>query len=107
MQINAVIFRHSHRLANGQIITHAHPYNILGNSCPLSPNPHTTHELLLLDAISNPTFVPAFVLVLAFLLLIELVIQSILPGLTPGVVTIHLARPQLRGPPAPVSLLVY
>ena len=107
MQINAVVFRHSHRLANGHIITHAHPYNILGNSCPLSPNPHTSHELLLLDAISNPMFVPAFVLVLAFLLLIGLVIQPILLGLTPVIVTIHLARPQLRGPPAPSHFLAY
>ena len=99
MQINAVVFRHSHRLANGTIVTHAHPYNIFGKSCPLSPNPHSTHELLLLDAISNPTFVPAFSLVAVFLLLTGFLIQSIAPGLTPGLVTTHLARPQLRGPP--------
>jgi len=106
MQINSVIFRHAHRLSNGQIITHAHPYNLLGNSCPLSANPHTTHELLLLDALSNPAFLPAFVLLFAFLLLFGLVSRLRASRPTPRLVTIHLARPRPRGPPGSASFLV-
>ncbi|WP_165358983.1 hypothetical protein [Spirosoma sordidisoli] len=99
MQINSVVFRHAHRLANGQIITHAHPYNIFGKSCPLSPNPHTTHELLLLDAVSNPAFMPAFALLVAFLLLVRLIVQPVFFRPTPSTLTVYLARPIPRGPP--------
>ena len=105
MQINAIVFRHSHRLANGQIITHAHPYNIFDKSCPLSPNPHTTHELLMLDAVSNAAFLPTFALLLAFLLLVRFVIRPLFFRLTPGVSTLHLTRPNPRGPPVSSSFL--
>ncbi|WP_018622822.1 hypothetical protein [Spirosoma luteum] len=109
MQINSVVFRHSHRLANGQIVTHAHPYNLFNNrvagrSCPLSANPHTTHELLLLDAVSNAAFVPTFALLIAFLLLlVRFIIRSIPAAPTYGIRTVCMARPTLRGPPASLS----
>lgn len=104
MQINSVVFRHAHRLANGQIISHAHPYNLFGDwnasqSCPLSPNPHTTHELLLLDAVSNPAFIPAFTLLVAFLLLARLIVQPVFFRLSAFALTVYLARPIPRGPP--------
>ncbi|CCH57533.1 hypothetical protein BN8_p06714 (plasmid) [Fibrisoma limi BUZ 3] len=105
MQFNAIVFRHSHRLANGQIISHAHPYNLFNKSCPLSPNPHKTHELLLLDAISNAVFLPTFALLLAFLLLVRFMIRPVFIRLKPGIQTIALARPTLRGPPASSSFL--
>jgi hypothetical protein len=75
--INPVVLRYAHRLANGQSVSHAHPYNLFGDwnasgSCPISANPHTTHELLLLDTVSNSVFIPAFVLLVAFLLLVGL-----------------------------------
>ncbi|WP_460963738.1 hypothetical protein [Spirosoma litoris] len=104
MQINSVVFRHAHRLANGQIVTHAHPYNLFAKSCPLSANPHTTHELLLLDAVSNAAFVPTFALLVAFLLLpLRFIIHSIPVVPTSKVRTIYLARPTLRGPPSLLS----
>ena len=105
MQINSVVFRHAHRLPNGQIITHAHPYNIFGKSCPLSPNPHTTQELLLLDVISNPAFLPAFVLLIAFLLLVRFVVRPIFLTPTPFGLTIYLLQPVPRGPPVSSSLI--
>lgn len=105
MQINSAVFRHAHRLSNGKIISHAHPYNIFGKSCPLSANPHTTHELLLLDALSNPTFVPTFALLVAFLLLGCFTAQPVITALIPGVITVFLARPTLRGPPTQSFLL--
>lgn len=104
MQINSVVFRHAHRLANGQIVSHAHPYNLFGDravegSCPLSPNPHTTHELMLLDAVSNPAFMPAFALLVAFLLLARLIVQPVFFRLSALALTVYLARPIPRGPP--------
>ncbi|MCX6213599.1 hypothetical protein [Spirosoma sp.] len=104
MQINSVLFRHAHRLANGQIVTHAHPYNLFSKSCPLSANPHTTHELLLLDAVSNAAFVPTFALLIAFLLLlVRFIIRSVPAAPTNRIRTVCLARPTLRGPPSPLS----
>lgn len=105
MQINTVVFRHAHRLDNGQIITHAHPYNLFGNqiagpSCPLSPNPHTTHELLLLDAVSNAAFMPTFALLIVFLIVtISVVNQLVMTWPTVVLPAIFLAHPTLRGPP--------
>lgn|GEM_PF-527358 len=55
MLLNGVVFRHAHRLPNGQIISHAHPYKPVGNS-PIQPNNHTEHELFLLDAFANILF---------------------------------------------------
>lgn len=104
MQVNSIVFRHSHRLANGQIVTHAHPYNLFSKSCPLSANPHTTHELLLLDAVSNAAFVPTFALLIAFLLLlVRFIIHCVPVAPTSRVQTVLLARPTLRGPPASLS----
>ncbi|WP_370701541.1 hypothetical protein [Fibrella musci] len=106
MQINSVVFRHAHRLANGQIITHAHPYNLFAKSCPLSANPHTTHELVLLDAISNVAFVPTFALLIAFLLLwVRFIIRSVPVAPTSKERTVTLARPTLRGPPISLRFL--
>lgn len=105
MQINSVAFRHAHRLPNGQIITHAHPYNIFGNSCPLSANPHTTHELLLLDAVSNAAFVPTFALLVAFLLLVfRFTTRPVIIAPVRSIRTVFLARPIPRGPPLSPSL---
>lgn len=50
--VNGMVFRHAHRLADGTIITHAHPYNPFGKS-PISSNPHSRHELVTLDVFSN------------------------------------------------------
>lgn len=50
--INSVVFRHAHRLADGTIICHAHPYK----SSPGSQFPNHAHsrdELIWLDAFDN------------------------------------------------------
>lgn len=59
MQINAVVFLHAHRLADGRIITHAHPI-WSENQNPVQPNHHSAGELLLLDAISHAIFTADF-----------------------------------------------
>ncbi len=56
MQLNSVAFRHAHRLSDGKIITHAHPYKPVGDS-PYQPNGHTANELYVLDLVSNGSFV--------------------------------------------------
>ena len=53
MLVNGVVFRHGHRLADGRIISHAHPFRSKTKD-PIQPNSHTSLELLLLDAVSNP-----------------------------------------------------
>lgn len=57
MLFNGIVFRHAHRLPNGRIITHAHPFWPDGKG-PLQTNTHTSNELLLLDAVANGSFVP-------------------------------------------------
>lgn len=56
MQVNLVVFRHGHRLPDGRIITHAHPFWPDGKG-PIKANPHSAGELALLDALSNGSFV--------------------------------------------------
>lgn len=58
LTLNNVVFRHAHRLANGQIITHAHPYWPTNSKCPYQPNHHTNGQLVLLDALSHAIFLP-------------------------------------------------
>jgi hypothetical protein len=56
MQVNLVVFRHGHRLPDGRIITHAHPFWPTGKG-PIQPNHHSAGELALLDAVANAPFV--------------------------------------------------
>lgn len=53
MQLNVIVFRHAHRLPNGRIITHAHPFKPIGNN-PIQPLNHTDNELLSLDLLTHP-----------------------------------------------------
>lgn len=43
---NKAIFLHSHRLSNGTVIEHAHPYNKTNDSEPYKSHQHTKAELL-------------------------------------------------------------
>ncbi len=58
LTLNNIVFRHAHRLANGQIVTHAHPYWPSKSKCPYQPNHHTNGQLVLLDALSHALFLP-------------------------------------------------
>lgn len=48
-----ILFRHAHRLPNGRIISHVHPFKWTGEKGPLPYNPHSSSELAWLDAHSN------------------------------------------------------
>ncbi len=66
--VNGVVFRHAHRLPDGRLIVHAHPYWPFGKG-PILPNTHTAQEILLLDLAGNlPLVVGTF---FAFLFLLR------------------------------------
>ena len=65
MLTNAVVFRHAHRLPDGTIVVHAHPFlpKALGGpgddptgSDPVQPNNHTKQELIWLDAMTDVAY---------------------------------------------------
>lgn len=58
MQVNGVVFRHAHRLSDGTIICHAHPYK--GSPGTQFPNhTHSHDELIWLDAFANAPYTNA------------------------------------------------
>ncbi|AKD57597.1 hypothetical protein [Spirosoma radiotolerans] len=68
MWLNGVVFRHAHRLSDGRLIVHAHPYWPFGKG-PILPNTHTAQEILLLDLAAHlPVVVSSF---FAFLFLLR------------------------------------
>ncbi|WP_461089071.1 hypothetical protein [Spirosoma gilvum] len=68
MWFNGVVFRHAHRLNDGRLIVHAHPYWPFGKG-PILPNTHTAQEILLLDLAANlPIVISSF---FAFLFLLR------------------------------------
>ncbi|MBO0949305.1 hypothetical protein [Fibrella forsythiae] len=60
MLTNAVVFRHAHRLPDGTIVVHAHPFlpKALGGpgSDPVQPNNHSKQELIWLDAMTDVAY---------------------------------------------------
>lgn len=79
---NGVMFRHAHRLADGSIICHAHPYK--GSPGTQFPNhTHSRDELIWFDAFSNllydaPGLQAPLTLVIALVLLAVGVTQPVL-----------------------------
>jgi hypothetical protein len=67
IQLNNVLFRHAHRLTNGKIISHAHPYKPIGNG-PFQPNNHTNNELFLLDVFTGALFISNLAFSFTFLI---------------------------------------
>ncbi|WP_298647228.1 hypothetical protein [uncultured Proteiniphilum sp.] len=43
--LNNAVFLHAHRLSNGEIILHAHPYNKSQDPAPIKTHHHTAAEL--------------------------------------------------------------
>jgi hypothetical protein len=94
--LNSFFNTHSHRLPDGTVITHAHPYDHSSDTNPFKSHKHTATELVFLASMIH--FLPA----IAFLL-IGLVVVC-------GKRTNHIFQllprqffvgiPSLRGPPA-------
>lgn len=64
--LNGAVFRHAHRLPDGRIIVHAHPYKLTNQPGPTPYNPHTKAELVWLDVCANAPFVGTEPLTVAF-----------------------------------------
>ncbi len=54
--LSNVVFRHSHRLADGRFVSHAHFYTEFGSKCPFPNHQHTQTELAWLDCIAHAPF---------------------------------------------------
>jgi hypothetical protein len=66
IMLNSVMYRHSHRLPNGKIVSHAHPYKKGTDDAPAKPHEHTDEELALLQLIDGQLFEPPVMLSVSF-----------------------------------------
>lgn len=98
IQLNNLLFRHAHRLANGKVISHAHPYKPIGNS-PFQPNNHSANELYLLDTVCNAIFVVSAAFVFSFESLVFYFINEVTFCYKTPFVASFFDTPSLRGPP--------
>ncbi len=57
--VNRICYYHLHRLPDGQIIVHAHPYQ-KDNTSPYQKHKHTAREMFWLDYLAKTVFVLAF-----------------------------------------------
>jgi hypothetical protein len=64
--INSFINGHYHKLSNGEIIYHCHPFkhNNKNNTSPFENHHHTKSEFFILAQISNPLFLMFVILIL-------------------------------------------
>jgi hypothetical protein len=103
---NAVLHRHAHRLANGRLVWHAHPYKPAKPTAPDQPEPGHGHqddyELLMLDLLSNPAFLLSFFagMILAAGLLPVFATIRVLGWYRATWLAPSLPQISLRGPPA-------
>ncbi|SEI43326.1 hypothetical protein SAMN04487995_0685 [Dyadobacter koreensis] len=54
--LSNVVFRHAHRMPDGRIVSHVHPYAEFGSKCNFPNHHHTQSELNWLDCVSNIPF---------------------------------------------------
>lgn len=99
LQVNNVLFRHAHRLPDGRIIVHAHPYNLFGKGGPMLPNNHSAQKLRLLDLLTHAVFTPTAITVFAALLLSRLRRNGSAPALASAPVFRSFTAFAHRGPP--------
>ena len=68
--INSSVNKHQHILANGQVIIHAHPYQLLHSETSGQNHKHSKEELAFFALISNPLTLVLFIFagLIAFLL---------------------------------------
>ena len=65
--INNIVFIHAHKLPNGYIIIHAHPFNKSKDAVPFKIHYHSNVEFLLLHNLQLLFFVGIFILGAKFL----------------------------------------
>lgn len=96
--VNGVVFRHAHRLADGTIICHAHPYR----SSPGTQFPthaHNRDELIWLDAFANALYAnPGSIIWIALVAVVLLLSVGDASPVLSSFVAAHVAF-RHRGPP--------
>jgi hypothetical protein len=65
MLFNSVIFTHSHKLADGSVVTHAHPFDSSDDNAPFKTHHHSKTELYFFSHIEI-LFPLVFILVSSF-----------------------------------------
>lgn len=60
MFVNASVNKHYHKLPNGEIIVHAHPFHESSSNSSSSDHSHSEKEYLLLALIGNPVSLALF-----------------------------------------------
>jgi len=50
---NSVVNVHSHQLENGEVVTHAHPFDHQGDDAPFKSHHHSSFEFIILDTLNN------------------------------------------------------
>jgi hypothetical protein len=100
--LNGIVFRHAHQLADGRIITHAHPFWPDGKG-PVKPNTHTAGELALLDSLSQPLLTLTAPLTYCFVAL-AVGYVVVFFGRTSPLRSARRRLVALRGPPVPALL---
>mgnify|MGYP006946287589 CR=1 FL=1 len=69
MIVNRAVFMHTHIMANGTVVTHAHPYDKSDHS-PFKSHKHSNSELLFLQQLKD--FLPILAFVFTALLIVKL-----------------------------------
>lgn len=103
MLTNAVVFRHAHRLPDGTVVVHAHPFlpKALGGatSDPVQPNDHTRQQLIWLDAITDAAYLLTEPVFFAFQALGSPLLPALADRFTPQVRWGAFTCFSHRGPP--------
>ncbi len=67
--VNRGLFLHSHKLENGSVVIHSHPYNKSQDSEPFKKHHHTKAEFIFFEKLNVLFFL--IILILTYLLLIR------------------------------------
>jgi len=59
---NSISNKHYHKLANGEVICHSHPYHKSNGHSPFQKHSHSNSELIFLSGLSNSVFIIIFII---------------------------------------------
>ncbi|GAA4410822.1 hypothetical protein GCM10023187_35890 [Nibrella viscosa] len=96
--VSGIVFRHAHRLADGTIISHTHPFKPFTKD-PFQPNNHSRQELIWLDQLAHALFTDNHIAVVVFLVLVVIASTVWLPPLQVLARTVSCTFHR-RGPPS-------
>ncbi len=65
---NEIVYIHAHKLADGTIVCHAHPYNTNDDSAPFKSHQHSRKEIVFLSSI-HFTFINVSIWVVSIILI--------------------------------------